>query len=256
MVSATVFGGVTLNALLCGNFSAYFHLILIGLIFNYLNRQHIFVLYLFGVALVCFALVKPYFLAYAVFYFMIQPMRRAIALILLCGVALSVLWFSAFIFLADQYADFLQALQYQLVAKDDLGGFSTLRILGPLMGYQWAFLFHVAVVGAICLLVLIRIQQRRFLRDDVKSQALIVILLIVLLNPRVVFYDFFAAILLLFYLLLTNRQQYAQILLWGFPVALYSQLTAHSIRWVILAYAVVCLRTIYGFVFTKSRVKN
>jgi hypothetical protein len=253
---AMVFGGVTLNALLCGNFSAYFHLVLIGLIFNYLNRQRILVLYLLGVALVCFALVKPYFLAYTVIYFLVLPIKKAFVTSFLCGVALCALWFSGAVLLADQYADFLQALQYQLVAKDDLGGFSTLRILGPLMGYQWAFLFHVTVVGALSLLTLVRIYQRKFLQDDIKSQALIFILLIVLLNPRVVFYDFFAVIFVLFYLLLTSRQKYVRILLWGFPIALYSQLAAHSIRWVILAYAVVCLGTIYGLISGKGQIKS
>ena len=77
-------------------------------------------------------------------------------------------------------------------------------------------------------------------------------LLIVFVNPRVVFYDFFAGIVLLFYLLLVAKQRYLRILLCGFPIAIYSQLTAHGIRWVILAYAVVFLATVYGLVWSKA----
>ena len=252
ILMAIAFGGMTLKSLLCGNFSAYFHLVLIGLLFNFVNRPRPRTLSLFALSVVCFSLVKPYFLAYTLFYFLVLPVKKAIATSVVCGLALLALWFSGALLFTDQYGLFLQALQYQLIAKDDLGGFSTLRILGPYLGYQWAFLLHVSVVGLVALVTLVRMHRGLLLRDNIKSQALIVMLLIVFVNPRVVFYDFFAGIVLLFYLLLVAKQRYLRILLCGFPIAIYSQLTAHGIRWVILAYAVVFLATVYGLVWSKA----
>ncbi len=241
IVIAMVFGGVAINALLCGNFSAYFHLIVISLIFNYLNRPRIFCLFLFGIAIVCFAIVKPYFLAYVLFYFLVLRPKNAIATGILTSLALVALWFGGALLFADQYSDFLQALQYQLVAKNDLGGYSTLRIFGPYLGYQWAFMLHVTIMGLVCLLALIRISRNQLLAYDIKSQALLLILFIIFANPRIVFYDFFAAIFVLVYFLITNNQKCQQILLFGFPLAIYSQLAEHSIRWIILAYAMMSL---------------
>lgn len=253
---ATVFGGVTLNALLCGNFSAYFHLVLISLIFNYLNKQRILALYVLGAGLVCFALVKPYFLAYTFFYFLVLLPKRAVFISLACGVALLALWVSGALLFADQYQAFLQALQYQLLAKNDLGGYSTLRVSGPYLSYQLAFLLHVSIVSLVALLIWIRIKQRKLFVDDVKSQALIFILLIIFINPRVVFYDFFVAIFALFYLLLTTKQRGERILLMGFPIAIYAQLAEHSIRWVILAFVVIATLTVYGAISGRSIVKG
>lgn len=241
---AMTFGGVAINALLCGNFSAYFHLIVISLIFNYLNRPRILGLFLFGIAMVCFAIVKPYFLAYVVFYFLVLSPRNAIATGILTSLTLLALWFGGALLFADQYSDFLQALQYQLVAKNDLGGYSTLRLFGPYLGYQWAFILHVTIVGLVCLLALIRISRNQLLAYDLKSQALLLILFIIFANPRIVFYDFFAAIFVLVYFLITNKQNCQLILLFGFPLAIYSQLAEHSIRWIILAYAVMSLTAI------------
>ncbi len=253
IVMALTFGGVSLKALLSGNFSAYFHLILISLMFNYSAQNRKLVLFLYGFSLICFSIVKPYFLAYILFYFLAHHVKKAIALSLMCCGVVALLWFSGSILLPDQYADFLRAMQYQLLTKDDLGGFSTLRLLGPRLGYQWAFLLHISSVGSLFVLLMVW-AKRRIVVLEQRSLLLLLIIFIVLTNPRVVFYDFFASIFALFYLLFLTRRDYDRVLILGFPIAIYSQLTAHSIRWVIAAYAVVGALMICGLVARRNNI--
>lgn len=242
------FGGVSVNAILCGNFSAYFHLILVSLIFQYTFCKSKAALSCFSFAIVCFALVKPYFLAYVLFYFFIYSSLDAIKRSLLCIIAFLLLWYSAQYLVPMQYAQFVQALQYQLLTKDDLGGFSTLRLLGPVFGYQWAFLFHLIAVGGIFAVIMKAGKSSSLWLADNKMRLLAVLFCVVAINPRMVFYDFFMLIFILFYFLLLARIRYGYILTWGCLLGIYSLIADHAIRWILISYTLIMVFAIYKII--------
>jgi hypothetical protein len=233
------FGGVGLLALLCGNFSAYFHLVLFTLILQFLRVKRTWLLVLFSLALLSFTLVKPYFLSYALFYFLTFKFWKALGVSLTVGLGVAALWFAAKYTNAIEYASFLSALQYQLITKDDLGGFSTVRLSAPYIGYVAGFLLHLAVVGSLLLCCFYHPRIKRYF-TDVESSVMLLIFFIVSLNPRLVFYDFIICLVSLFILVLIKfPKHYQRIIVIGLPFAGYAQIATHSIRWVLLSFICV-----------------
>ena len=236
------FGNVTIVSILCGNLSAYFHLILIGLIFHYSTQKNVLILYLLGLTIVLFSVVKPYFLAYILFYFLVFKNIQSILTAGVICICTGLIWLSGIYFLPDLYERFAGALQYQLLVKDDLGGFSSLRMMGPLLGIKGAFIAHLGVVGVAMYTLLVVGPSKTVFMKNPANQLLIMILLIVFINPRLVFYDFYVTIFVLSYLVYINfPTRFNQIYLFGFLIALLSQLALHPTRWVILAYSCVAL---------------
>jgi hypothetical protein len=110
-LSALSFGGLSLWALLCGNFSAYFHCVLFGLAVQYFRTKQHYLLYLFAFALLAFALIKPYFLSYVLVYFLVLKFWRAVGLSIALVVGTMALWFSGKLLFPIEYANILSALQ-------------------------------------------------------------------------------------------------------------------------------------------------
>jgi len=238
-LSALCFGGLTLWALLCGNFSAYFHCVLFGLALQYFRTRQRYLLYIFSFALLGFALVKPYFLSYVLVYFLAFKFWRAVGLSIALVAGTMGLWFSGKLLFPIEYAKFLSALQYQIITKDDLGAFSTVRLTAPFIGNIAGFLLHLAVVGSLLLYCFFNNRVKRYFSDS-DSQLMLLLFFIVALNPRLAFYDFLVCVIAVFFLVLIKLPNtYQRVLLCGVPFAIYAQLTAHPSRWIFLSFFVV-----------------
>jgi hypothetical protein len=249
------FGSVTIVSLLCGNLSAYFHLILIGLIFHYATQKNVLTLFVLGLTIVLFSVVKPYFLAYILFYFLVFKKIHAVLTAGIICICTGLIWLSGSYFLPDLYERFASALQYQLLVKDDLGAFSSLRIMGPILGIKVAFIAHLVVVCMAMYTLLVIGPSKTVFMKKPANQLLIMILLIIFINPRLVFYDFYVTIFLMSYLVYINcPRRFNRIYLPGLLIALFSQLVVHPTRWVILAYCCVALTFLMAIVLkNKSR---
>lgn len=251
------FGGITITSLLSGNLSAYFHLILIGLIFHYSVKKNNLTLYVLGFAIVLFSVVKPYLLAYSLFFLLFFKKRLAVMIAGIVCICTGLIWLSGIYFQPELYDNFLSALQYQLLTKDDLGGFSSLRILGPILGIKVAFLVHVGFVLLVLYILLILGPSKTALLQKSANQLLILLILIIFINPRMVFYDFYITVFLLAYLVYLNLPtQYNRILLPGFLLALVSQFVVHPTRWVILAYCCVVFTFLISIVLFQRKKAN
>lgn len=249
------FGGVAIASLICGNLSAYFHLLLVGLIFHYSRKKNVLTLYVFGLAIVCFAIVKPYLLAYVLFYFLAIKKSYALAVSLMLSVSVALIWLSAMYLQPAEFEQFSSALQYQLLIKDDLGGFSSLRLTGPYLGFRAAFLFHLGAVGLALYLMFVIVPNKVAFMKNSNNQILVILLFIIFINPRLVFYDFFMAVFVLFYLVYINfPNTYGRIIFPGFLIAIFSQLVVHPTRWLILSYLVVVVT--FVFAVAVSHVVN
>jgi hypothetical protein len=249
------FGGVVLASLLCGNLSPYFHLILVGLIFNYSRKKNVLTLGIFGIIVVCFAIVKPYLLAYLLFYFLILKKSRAFVLSVFLSICVAMIWLSAMYLQPAEFEHFSSALQYQLLIKDDLGGFSTLRLMIPSIGLRAGFLLHLGIVGIILYVMLVIGPVKVTFMKNVNNQLLVLLLLIIFINPRLVFYDFFIAVFILFYLVYINfPKKYILIILPGFLLSIISQIVVHPTRWLILSYGVVVVT--FAITVSRSRIEG
>lgn len=238
-LSALCFGGLSLWALLCGNFSAYFHCVMFGLVLQYFRTKKIYLLYIFSFALLGFALIKPYFLSYVLVYFLALKFWRAVGLSIAVVAGTAALWFSGKLLLPLEYARFLSALQYQIITKDDLGAFSTVRLTAPFIGYVAGFLLHLAAVGGLLLYCFFNNRIKRYLSDS-ESQLMLLLFFIVALNPRLAFYDFLVCVIAVFFLVLIKLPDtYQRVILCGVPFALYAQLATHPSRWIFLSFFMV-----------------
>jgi hypothetical protein len=256
MLVSLSFGSVTIASLLCGNLSAYFHLILIGMIFHYSTKKNILTLFMLGLTIVLFSVVKPYFLAYVLFYFLVFKKTHAVLTAGVICISTGLIWLSGIYFLPEIYEKFTSALQYQLLVKDDLGGFSSLRIMGPILGVKVAFIAHLGIVCMAMYMLLVVGPRKIVFMKNTANQLLIMILLIIFINPRLVFYDFYVTIFVLSFLVYINfPNRFNQILLPGFLLALLSQLVVHPTRWVILAYSCVALTFLITIVI-KSELRQ
>lgn len=246
------YSGVMLWALLCGNFSAYFHCVLFGLVLQYFRIKQRYLLYVFSFALLAFALVKPYFLSYVLVYFLAFRFWRAAGLSVFLVGSTMALWFSGKLLLPLDYARFLSALQYQIITKADLGAFSTVRLTAPYVGHVAGFLLHLAVVSCLLLCCFFNNQIKRHF-SDFKSQVMLLIFFIVVLNPRMAFYDFLVCVMVVFFLLLIKLPNtYQRVMLWGVPFAICAQMAAHPSRWILLSFLAVTLR----FLFVAYRMQR
>jgi hypothetical protein len=240
-LSALCFGGLSLWVFLCGNFSAYFHCVLFGLVLQYFRTKKLYLIYIFSFALLGFALVKPYFLSYVLIYFLAFKFWRAASLSMTLVAGALASWFSGKLLFPLEYARFLSALQYQIIIKDDLGAFSTMRFMAPLFGYAAGFLLHLAAVGSLLLYCFFNNRVKRYFNDS-ESQLMLLFFFIVTLNPRLAFYDFFVCLIAVFFLVLIKLPNtYQRVLLCGVPFALYAQLAAHPSRWIFLSFFAVLL---------------
>lgn len=238
-LSALCFGGLSLWALLCGNFSAYFHCVLFGLTLQYFRTKKRYLFYIFSLALLGFALIKPYFLSYVLIYFLVFKFWRAVGVSITLVAGTLALWFSGKLLLPLEYAKFLSALQYQIIIKDDLGAFSTVRLTAPFIGYIGGFLLHLAIVGGLLLYSLFNNRVKRYFSDS-DSRLMLLLFFVVAFNPRLAFYDFFVCVISLFFLVLIKLPNtYQRVLLCGVPFAMCAQLVTHPSRWLFLSFFVV-----------------
>jgi hypothetical protein len=200
--------------------------------------------------------VKPYFLAYVLFYFLVFKKTHAVLTAGVICISTGLIWLSGIYFLPEMYEKFTSALQYQLLVKDDLGGFSSLRIMGPILGVKVAFIAHLGIVCMAMYMLLVVGPRKIVFMKNTANQLLIIILLIIFINPRLVFYDFYVTIFVLSFLVYINfPNRFNQILLPGFLLALLSQLVVHPTRWVILAYSCVALTFLITIVI-KSELRQ
>ena len=187
-----------------------------------------------------FSVVKPYLLAYVLVYFLFLKKISAFIVAGLISVCTGLIWLSGIYIEPEMYEKFTSALQYQILTKDDLGGFSSLRIMGPILGLKTAFIAHLTFVFFVLYFLIVVGPNKINLMRKPANQLLVMLLLIIFINPRMVFYDFYITIFILFYLIYINFPiSYYRIVGPGFVLALISQLVMHPTRWVIFAYVVI-----------------
>jgi len=151
------------------------------------------------VSILLFAIIKPYLLAYLIYFFL---SRRALTLKV--GI-IAVPFFLGFFFpvskilYPEKYPLFMEALSRQTINRPD-GlidvGFSYFGFLYRFLSAPLSFLGHGFIVS---ILILIYLRLRNFKLDtsgfDAPSSIFILMLIIISLNPRMMVYDFFYILL-------------------------------------------------------------
>jgi hypothetical protein len=250
---AFCFSGLGLSGLYCGNFSAYFHLAILGLIFNYIRTKSTFLLYVLSAMLLVCVIVKPYFLAYMLLFFLVISFYQAVVISIGLTVSAMALWFSAQLIYPTEYARFLNALHYQVVLKNDLGAFSSVRLTEPYLGVMGGFLLHLTIMGIILLYFCLSPRIKDYFQD-LPSKIMALAFFIVILNPRLAFYDFYICVVTLFLLILMKFPRvYPQVFMLGLPFAIYSQYSSTPSRWVAISLLMVLIGFCYATLAASSR---
>jgi hypothetical protein len=193
-----------------GNVTAFFHLILIGILLRHIsNRENDGVassigFLIFTLLVVLFSLVKPYMLAYLlipmVSTWKSNQQRSTWILVLLAASFLAFILILSSLYFGAEFQSFLSAVQVQTIGKRDLGYglvmyFYDYYLSAGTLIYR-AFVLHFAILGTIILITLLLAKRSGALNSP--RFALLLYFLLTILNPRLKVYDLFPALVALF----------------------------------------------------------
>ena len=193
-----------------GNVTAFFHLILLGILLRHIsNRENNGVassnrFLLFILLVVLFSLVKPYMLAYLLIPMALtwksNQQRSTWTLVLLAASFLVFILILSSLYFGAEFQSFLSAVQGQTIGKRDLGYglvmyFYDYYLSAGSLIYR-AFVLHFAILGAILLIMLFLANRSSALNSP--RFVLLLYFLLTILNPRLKVYDLFPALVALF----------------------------------------------------------
>lgn len=193
-----------------GNVTAFFHLILLGILLrNISNGENDGVassngFFVFILLVVLFSLVKPYMLAYLLIPMALSwksnQQRSTWTLVLLAGFFLALILILSSLYFGKEFQSFLSAVQDQTIGKRDLGYglvmyFYEYYLSAGTLIYR-AFVLHFAILGAILFITLLLAKRSGTLNSS--RFALLLYFLLTILNPRLKVYDLFPALIALF----------------------------------------------------------
>jgi hypothetical protein len=193
-----------------GNVTAFFHLILLGVLLrntsngenNPVASSNEFLLLILLVLL--FSFVKPYMLAYLFIPMALtwksNQQRTIWPLVLVAGFFLALILVLSSLYFGVEFQSFLSAVQGQTIGKRDLGYglvmyFYEYYLSAGTLIYR-AFVLHFAILGAILFLTLFLAKRSGTLNSS--RFALLLYFLLTILNPRLKVYDLFPALIALF----------------------------------------------------------
>jgi hypothetical protein len=193
-----------------GNVTAFFHLILLGILLRNISNgendrvasSNGFLVFILLVLL--FSLVKPYMLAYLLIPMVLtwksNQQRSTWTLVLLAGLFLALILILSSLYFGAEFQSFLSAVQSQTIGKRDLGYglvmyFYEYYLSAGTLIYR-AFVLHFAILGAILLITLFLAKRSGALNTS--RFALLLYFLLTILNPRLKVYDLFPALIALF----------------------------------------------------------
>ena len=193
-----------------GNVTAFFHLILLGILLRHISNgendrvasSNGFLVFILLVLL--FSLVKPYMLAYLLIPMALtwksNQQRSTWTLVLLAATFLALFLILSSLYFGAEFQSFLSAVQGQTIGKRDLGYglvmyFYEYYLSAGSLIYR-AFVLHFAILGAILLITLFLAKRSGALNTS--RFALLLYFLLTILNPRLKVYDLFPALIALF----------------------------------------------------------
>lgn len=193
-----------------GNVTAFFHLILLGILLRHISNgenngvvsSNGFLVFILLVLL--FSLVKPYMLAYLLIPMALtwksNQQRSTWTLVLLAASFLALILILSSLYFGAEFQSFLSAVQGQTIGKRDLGYglvmyFYEYYLSAGTLIYR-AFVLHFAILGAILLITLFLAKRSGGLNTS--RFALLLYFLLTILNPRLKVYDLFPALIALF----------------------------------------------------------
>lgn len=193
-----------------GNVTAFFHLILLGILLRHISNEdndrvassNGFLVFILLVLL--FSLVKPYMLAYLLIPMALtwksNQQRSTWTLVLLAASFLALILILSSLYFGAEFQSFLSAVQGQTIGKRDLGYglvmyFYEYYLSAGSLIYR-AFVLHFAILSAILLITLFLAKRSDALNTS--RFALLLYFLLTILNPRLKIYDLFPALIALF----------------------------------------------------------
>ncbi len=169
--------------------SVFAHLVLVSLSYFLFKNRSIYALTAHAIAIIFFAAIKPYFLAYA-FLYLFLPRRSLFAFVTVL-ISDAVIYMVQPIFYPKLWAGFQGAIYGQIVQHGD-AGITLLGIFSRFgMGKVGLFL-HLLLMLLVVLtsIVFRRRHTQRPLRICSESELFYFLAILILLNPRLMSYDF------------------------------------------------------------------
>lgn len=196
---------------LSGNISVLGHFALQALFLSYITRSTTLRIIFLLMLIVCFSLVKPYFLAYCLLFVM-QGLKKALLLsVIVVGCSFSI-WFLAAMEYPAMYQSFLLNLKRSTVTSGDVG-YSFISIL-----YDEVYLFVAITLHLLVLLVCLAIYFKVIRHLGLLSSFIWLSVVVILANPRAKEYDL---VVLIFLLTLTYLFSNSQVVELGLKPAVY-----------------------------------
>lgn len=211
-MSAFAFAGIGIPAFSTGNVSVFMHFAMVGLIFKYARQRQVIVLITYGLIIVLCAIVKPYFIAYTLFYFFALKWNKAALSAAVIAVIVSIVLFLSLYFQPAEFAQFIAALKYQSITKRDFG-YSMFGIMRNHLNENLSICVHLAGSAIILCLLFVCARAKCGIGTNNYLLAIIMIPVIIIVNPRMKEYDSFIGILSLFiFLMLKEPASYVKLL--------------------------------------------
>ncbi len=224
-LSAFAFSGIGMPAFSTGNVSVFMHFAVDGLIFKYARQRQSITLILFSLIVIFCAVIKPYFIAYTLFYFFALKWNRAAISIAAIIVIVSSILFLSWYFQPVEFAQFLAALKYQAITKKDYG-YSIFGIMRNYLNERLSLFIHFAGSAIVLRLLFVFARTNYNFGIDNCLLAIIMIPVIIFINPRMKEYDGFIGVLSLFmFIMLKEPENYVKLLFAAVSISIIPAVT-------------------------------
>ncbi|MEM5402001.1 hypothetical protein [Paraburkholderia unamae] len=189
LILGFLIGGSGFASMQTGNISVFAHLLLVSLSYFLYKHRSIYTLTPHAIAIIFFAAIKPYFLAYALLYLFLP--RRSLSAFVAVLISVAGIYIAQPVFYPQLWAGFQGAIYGQIVHHED-AGISILGVFSRFGMGKAGFVLHL-VLMLLVVVTSIALRSRHAqsaLRISSTSELFYFLAILILLNPRLMSYDF------------------------------------------------------------------
>lgn len=218
LILGFLIGGSGFASIQTGNISVFAHLLLVSLSYCLYKHRSIYTLTPHAIAIIFFAAIKPYFLAYALLYLFLP--RRSLSAFVAVLISVASIYIVQPVFYPQLWAGFQGAIYGQIVHHGD-AGISILGVFSRFGMGKAGFILHLLLMLFVVLtsIVLRSRHAQSSLRISSASELFYFLAILILLNPRLMSYDFsvFSVCLYLSMILSSRGDGWVGMFLMTFP---------------------------------------
>ena len=189
LILGFLIGGSGFASIQTGNISVFAHLLLVSLSYFLYKHRSFYTLTPHAIAIIFFAAIKPYFLAYALLY-LILPRRSLFAFVAVL-ISVAGIYIVQPVFYPQLWEGFQGALYGQIVHHGD-AGISILGVFSRFGMGKVGFILHLLLMLLVVLasMALRGRHAQSSLRISSAGELFYFLAILILLNPRLMSYDF------------------------------------------------------------------